>query len=267
MSETTPSGRSSCHASSSKKCRHRGGGRSGKHGRPRNKNNRGGKRGGGGSSSGDKALSHSLSWALRHSAPSIGLKMSSDGYVKLDDVLSSKHPRFANQSWTEQDVLRVVANSDKQRFRVERRTVDGKDDILFIRANQGHSIPNINCAELLTPIPPDELEQMDTIVHGTYRGAWENHIKNEGLSRMKRNHIHFASGLPDGDKKIISGMRSTCQIHIYIDGKKCAEDAVSFFRSDNGVILTAGVSDGILPLQYVSKVVDVATGKILLDQQ
>jgi len=193
--------------------------------------------------------------------------MSSDGYVKLDDVLSSKHPRFANQSWTEQDVLRVVANSDKQRFRVERRTVDGKDDILFIRANQGHSIPNINCAELLTPIPPDELEQMDTIVHGTYRGAWENHIKNEGLSRMKRNHIHFASGLPDGDKKIISGMRSTCQIHIYIDGKKCAEDAVSFFRSDNGVILTAGVSDGILPLQYVSKVVDVATGKILLDQQ
>ena len=232
----------------------------------------GGKGGGGGGGrgrhgSGDKALSHALSWALRHSAPSIGLKMSSDGYVVLEDILTSPHPRFAQHSWTEADVRRVVAESDKQRFRLEHRTVNGRDDVLCIRANQGHSIPNIVCLELLTPISADELRSMDTIVHGTYREAWEKHIRTEGLSKMKRNHIHFASGLPDGEKPVISGMRTTCQIHVYVDGAKCAEDSVPFFRSDNGVILTAGVSGGILPLQYFKKVVDAKSGEILLDQR
>lgn len=230
----------------------------------------GGRKGGGGRGrhgSGDKALSHALSWALRHSAPSIGLKMSSDGYVVLEDILTSSHPRFAQHSWTEADVRRVVAESEKQRFRLQHRTVNGRDDVLCIRANQGHSIPNIVCSELLTPISADELRRMDTIVHGTYREAREKHIRTEGLSKMKRNHIHFASGLPDGEKPVISGMRTTCQIHIYVDGAKCAEDSVPFFRSDNGVILTAGVSDGILPLKYVSKVVDATSGEILLDQR
>ena len=244
---------------------------------PRQRKKGGKKRGGGGGGgggrargrhgSGDKALSHTLSWALRHSAPSIGLKMSSDGYVVLEDILTSSHPRFAQHSWTEADVRRVVVESDKQRFRLENRTVDGRDDVLCIRANQGHSIPNIVCSELLTPISAEELTSMDTIVHGTYREAWEKHIQTEGLSKMKRNHIHFASGLPDGDKPVISGMRKSCQIHIYIDGAKCAEDCVPFFRSDNGVILTAGVSGGILPVKYIRKVVDAESGEILLDQR
>jgi 2'-phosphotransferase len=216
---------------------------------------------------GDKALSHALSWALRHSALSIGLKMSPDGYVVLDDVLASSHPRFAQHAWTEADVRRVVADSDKQRFRLEYRAVGGRDDVLCIRANQGHSIPNLVCSELLTPISADELRCLDTIVHGTYREAWEKHIQTEGLSKMKRNHIHMASGLPDGEKPVISGMRKSCQIHIYIDGCKCAEDCVPFFRSDNGVILTAGVSGGILPLKYISKVIDVKSGEVLLDQR
>ena len=231
-----------------------------------NKGGGGKRRSDGRHGSGDKAVSHALSWALRHAAPSIGLKMSSDGFVPLEDILTSSHPRFARHSWTEADVRRVVAQSDKQRFRLEQRTVGGRDDVLCIRANQGHSIPNIVCSELLTPISADELRSVDTIVHGTYREAWEKHIRTEGLSKMKRNHIHFASGLPDGEKPVISGMRSTCQIHIFVDGGKCADDNVPFFRSDNGVILTAGVAGGILPVKYISMVIDANTGEILIDQ-
>ena len=33
---------------------------------------------------------------------------------------------------------------------------------------------------------------------------------------MSRNHIHFATGLPQ-DGNVISGMRSNCEIVIYID--------------------------------------------------
>ena len=91
---------------------------------------------------------------------------------------------------------------------------------------------------------------------------------------MKRNHIHFASRLPQPQKNKqdkqntsttpISGMRLSSQIYIYINGSKCANDDIKFYRSDNGVILTAGVKEeGMLPLQYFDKVVDAATGNII----
>ena len=31
------------------------------------------------------------------------------------------------------------------------------------------------------------------VVHGTYSKAWEQ-IRKQGLSKMRRNHIHFAKG-------------------------------------------------------------------------
>jgi 2'-phosphotransferase len=39
-------------------------------------------------------------------------------------------------------------------------------------------------------------------VHGTTRSAW-NIIEKEGLSKMKRNHIHLAQGV--GGDSVISG--------------------------------------------------------------
>lgn len=154
---------------------------------------------------------------------------------------------------------------------------------LCIRANQGHSIEGINCEELLTLIPPEELSNLNTIVHGTNKDAWVNHIQKEGLNKMKRNHIHFARGLPStssclassisasastsaDENGVISGMRRNSQIHIYVNGKACAEDGIKFYRSSNGVILTSGLenSNGTLPVQYFSSVIDAKTKKELL---
>ena len=38
----------------------------------------------------------------------------------------------------------------------------------------------------------------------------------QGLSKMNRTHIHFASGLPQ-DQQVLSGMRGDCEVYIYID--------------------------------------------------
>jgi 2'-phosphotransferase len=178
--------------------------------------------------------------------------------VPVSDLLTCPHQRF--KGWTENDVRTVVETSDKQRYKLCSRNV-GNSEVLLIRANQGHSIPNIDPHQLLTRVPPEELGTL-TIVHGTSLDAWKNHIQNEGLSRMTRNHIHFATGLPK-DKEVISGMRQSCQVYIYADGDKCATHGIEFFRSDNGVLLTAGVdNEGVLPMSFISHVTD-ASGQAL----
>ena len=51
-----------------------------------------------------------------------------------------------------------------------------------------------------------------------------------------------------------------------MDAKKCAKDGVTFYRSENGVLLTAGLNDkGTLPVEYFSHVTD-ASGTILMKQ-
>ena len=54
-----------------------------------------------------------------------------------------------------------------------------------------------------------------------------NHIENEGLKCMGRQHIHFASGKL-GDKGVISGMRSSCNVFIYIDTIAAMKGYLSF---------------------------------------
>ena len=76
----------------------------------------------------------------------------------------------------------------------------------------------------------------------------------EGLSKMKRNHIHLAQG--KGGKDVISGMRRSSQIFIYIDVDRAIAAGIKFELSDNGVVLTEGDERGFLPVRFFQKVED-----------
>lgn len=93
-----------------------------------------------------------------------------------------------------------------------------------------------------------------TVVHGTYVEPWAQ-IKTKGLSVMRRNHIHLASG-KFGEEGVISGMRKTAEVFIYINIPKALEEDIKFFISDNGVILTPGNSQGLLPPHLFLRVED-----------
>lgn len=67
-------------------------------------------------------------------------------------------------------------------------------------------------------IPICHASEIPTVIHGTYFRNWTK-IKTEGLSRMNRLHIHFSPGEP-GNSQVISGLRSSCQLYIYIDAEK-----------------------------------------------
>ena len=219
-----------------------------------------------------RPLSHGLAKVLRHKALDMGLPMTPDGYVPVQAILDCKQSGKSLRGYSLEDVRQVVETCDKQRFKLEERpaasyygeTRDHHQDgttVLCIRANHGHSIAIVDPDLLLERLDVNALRSLPVIVHGTYREAWKS-IQQQGLKRMTRNHIHFASGLPKEDG-VISGMRKSCEVFIYVDAQKCARDGVAFYRSDNGVLLTAGLKDeGTLPTDYFLRVTDASGADI-----
>ncbi|XP_017578214.1 tRNA 2'-phosphotransferase 1 isoform X1 [Pygocentrus nattereri] len=204
-----------------------------------------GKRGRGGrgnrGESRDVRLSKSLSYALRHGASKMGLHMSSDGFIFVDELLA--HPQFS--SFSLEDLERVVAMNDKQRFKLQNHPENGR---LQIRANQGHTV-QVEDLELRAVVP-DASDCPQEAVHGSYMRHWAS-IRSKGLSRMNRTHIHLAPGLP-GESQVISGMRQNCDLAVYVDVPKALSDGIKFYWSENGVLLTPGDADGLLAPQYFS---------------
>jgi 2'-phosphotransferase len=180
-----------------------------------------------------------------------GLAIRSDGLVLLSDVL-------IKAKCSREEVTTVVTGSDKQRFAII--LIDGKE---YIRANQGHSIPvpdlELKRITSIEDIPKSETTSEGIVVHGTYRNAWKS-IKKQGLSKMTRNHIHFAVGTP-GESHVISGMRSSCQVLVYVDIAAALADGVDFFLSENHVVLSGGNAEGFILPKYFKAVLDADTNK------
>lgn len=185
----------------------------------------------------------------------------------------------------------IVESNDKQRFSMIPRSeapkdsseppvaaeasttpvtfeIDNDDPSNFlIRANQGHSI-KVEEEGLLEPITLDS-ELPSIVVHGTTHKAWPQIVSSGGLKKMTRNHVHFASGLPAGfeilegssdttseaqKEPVISGMRNTSAVLVFIDIKKALEGGLKFWKSANGVILSEGDESGLVPLAYFARV-------------
>ncbi|XP_016332488.1 tRNA 2'-phosphotransferase 1-like isoform X1 [Sinocyclocheilus anshuiensis] len=190
----------------------------------------------------DVRLSKLLSYALRHGASKMGLQMNSDGFVFVEELLA--HKQF--HSFSLEDVERVVATNDKQRFKLCHHPEDGH---LQIRANQGHSVQVTDLE--LRAVALDDPDYPREAVHGSYMKHWPS-IRSQGISRMNRTHMHLASGLP-GDGRVISGMRQSCDLAVYVDVAKAISDGIPFFWSENGVLLTPGDAAGMLPPCYFSR--------------
>lgn len=224
------------------------GGRGGRRGR--------GKRGSRGGEDRDVRLSKSMSYALRHGANQMGLHMGTDGFLFVEDLLA--HSQF--RSYSLEDVERVVAANDKQRFKLRSHPEDGR---LQIRANQGHSVQVTDLE--LKPVLAGSPDCPAEALHGSYIRNWSS-IQQQGLSRMKRTHIHLAPGLP-GEDGVISGMRRDCDLAVFIDVPKALADGIEFFWSENGVLLTAGDAEGKLLPKYFSRALKLRPSRSILPLQ
>jgi len=103
---------------------------------------------------------------------------------------------------------------------------------------------------LLERLQPNSAQLPAQVVHGTYLRHWPSILKKGllagGMKGEKfRNHVHFATGLPQ-DGNVISGMRKSCELAIYLDVILALGQGLPLYRSANDVILSPGF-DGVVP--------------------
>lgn len=165
----------------------------------------------------DIKLSKFLSFVLRHDPEAIGLALDSQGWAAIDELITKANA--AGTEFDRDDLLRVVAESDKKRFSLS-------PDRDRIRAAQGHSVS----VELgLAAREPPQL-----LYHGTAVRFVES-IRSEGLKPQSRQQVHLSV---DGKTAERVGQRHG-KPHIFrIDAAAMHARGFKFYRADNGVWLT-----------------------------
>ncbi|MFP3550498.1 RNA 2'-phosphotransferase [Paraburkholderia sp. SIMBA_049] len=178
------------------------------------------------------AISRLLSKVLRHEPEMIGIRLDSQGWVSVDELIRAIERTTSGERTskrlrtlpvvTRDVILAVVATSDKQRFTLS-------SDGTRIRAAQGHSVEvNLGYA---AEEPPAAL------YHGTARGNWTS-IAVEGLTARTRHAVHLST---DVDTATRVGARHGPPLVLVVDAAQMYADGHTLFRSDNGVWLTAAV--------------------------
>ncbi|KLT40404.1 hypothetical protein CC85DRAFT_287507 [Cutaneotrichosporon oleaginosum] len=126
----------------------------------------------------------------------------------------------------------------------------------YIRAVQGHSI-KLEGTGHLEPLRADVegTARAGVLVHGTRWELWET-LKEKGLSRMNRQHIHLA---PAHTGPITPRNGST--LLIYLDLAKLLAADIPVFAAANGVVLTPGDEHGTVQKEFWRKAVHVSKGQ------
>ena len=165
-------------------------------------------------------ISKTLSYWLRHRPDEAGLTLDAQGWTSVDDVLAAL--LGAGLPGNIDNLLTVVEQSDKQRFELSA-------DLSRIRARQGHSV-SVELA--LAPVAPPPV-----LYHGTVE-RFLDAILAEGLSRMRRHHVHLS---PDLETAQRVGARRGKAIILEVNAGAMHGDGRIFFVTENKVWLTDAV--------------------------
>ena len=162
-----------------------------------------------------------LSLVLRHQPEVIGMQLDSEGWLPIDELIQNTNQH--GRELTLELLHEVVASCAKKRFSLS-------EDGLMIRANQGHSVPNVEL-NLDCTSPPALL------YHGTVAPFLES-IRQQGLLKRSRNHVHLSADIETA-KKV--GARRGKPIILTVHAQTMHQSGHAFYLSANGVWLTDSV--------------------------
>ena len=155
------------------------------------------------------------------------MQLDKEGWLEISTLIENANKH--GTTITLELLHEVVVTSDKQRFSLS-------EDGLRIRANQGHSLSDVNL-QLSPSTPPNKL------FHGTVAQFLPS-IRLQGLLKRSRNHVHLSA---DPGTATNVGMRRGKPIVLSIASAKMHTSGYQFFLSQNGVWLTDSV-----PFEFIT---------------
>jgi putative RNA 2'-phosphotransferase len=162
-----------------------------------------------------------LSLVLRHQPEVIGMQLDAEGWLPIDELIENANRQ--GKQFSLELLHEVVASCEKKRFALS-------EDGLKIRANQGHSVRDVEL-NLEAIAPPSVL------YHGTV-AAFLDSIRAHGLLKRSRNHVHLSADVETA-KKV--GARRGKPVILTIRSEAMHESGHIFYLSANGVWLTDAV--------------------------
>ena len=175
-----------------------------------------------------------LSFILRHKPEAGNLTLDKEGYASVHSVM--KALESAGYSMLFEDLVGLVNRDEKGRYSFDETNC-------YIRANQGHSVQNVDTLTLITTIPPSTY-----FYHGTAFRFLKD-IAYMGINKMSRTHVHLSRSkhiAHEVGARHTGGNDNTVVI-LEIDARAMHMAGHKFYISDNDVILVDEV-----PPKYVT---------------
>lgn len=172
-------------------------------------------------------LSKEISYALRHAPWEYELEMDENGFVDIQQLLSSINEENAYPKLIDKiDILHVIEISDKKRLEISGER---------IRAMYGHSFP--------MQIKYDEEIPPSILYHGTAKRFLKS-IMTEGLKPMSRQYVHLSA---DIETAILVGKRRDSEpVILQIDTVSALKSGIKFYHANEKVWLCKAIASQFL---------------------
>ena len=170
------------------------------------------------------ALSKLISYILRHNPGAVGLKMSSEGWVRISDLVKGIRGVWVNRDrykWVTEEHVRALAALDpKGRFEVK----EG-----LVRARYGHS----KSLGLKVAINYEVDAESKVLYHGT-TVTYLPSILKEGIKPMRRQFVHLTI---DRDVACETGARHGKPVVVVIDAECLRKLGISVLKASEVIRL------------------------------
>ena len=167
-------------------------------------------------------LSKEISYALRHAPWEYELEMDENGFVDIQQLISSINEENAYSKLIDKtDILHVIEISEKKRLEISGER---------IRAMYGHSFPmQINYNEETPPA---------ILYHGTAKRFLES-IMAEGLKPMSRQYVHLSADIETAMQ--VGKRRDSEPVILQIDTVSALKAGIKFYHANEKVWLCKGM--------------------------
>lgn len=167
-------------------------------------------------------LSKEVSYALRHVPWEYELELDSNGWVFIEQLISSFKNNDEWKGLSKEDLVKMIELSEKKRHEI-------KDD--KIRAFYGHSVP--------IRISKDVGSPPKILYHGTSINYLDE-IKSKGLKPMSRQYVHLSEDIDTA--RLVGGRKKGETKILVIDTELAQSKGVKFYIGNDKVWLSDYIS-------------------------